>query len=95
MALTMRVKLNPEKPAMVIDADAMDREPAVRRFIGAKALGDKFVSTDEEATVSFRKEHLDAVKEGHLIPCDEATATLCGVPFVAPKSAVKAAKGSE
>jgi hypothetical protein len=50
----------------------------------------EFALTNEPETVSARHEHVQAVRDGHLVPVDAESAALCGVAApsaAAPKKA--------
>jgi len=78
--------------AMVPDYAAL--EAGVLRFIGRRhdaTVGPNgaWVPTGEAVTIPASAEYLQEVKAGALVPADEATARVCGVPFTVAKASAR------
>jgi len=75
-----------EHDAMVANIDALDAKPPMRRFIGRQynaELGEAggWEKKLEPETIPCYNDYIKAIKDGDLIPADEQTAKICGVPW--------------
>lgn len=71
--------VRPNESAMVPNFELVRSN--MRRFIGWRfdASQSGFIRDPEPVQVPYRKEYLDALKAGDLIPADEATARIAGI----------------
>ena len=91
MKKTLAVYASQDKDYLVPNIDALMGSPPVRRFIGWQYnpdLGEAggWERKLEPETVTYYYDYVKAVKEGDLVPADEQTAKICGVPWVQKKA---------
>ncbi len=80
----MKLRVKAAHTAMVPNFEALD--DGVMRFIGRRhdptaGANGGWVPTDDVVEVPHRREYLDELKAGALLPADADTARAAGVPF--------------
>lgn len=86
MKKTLNVYAAPNHDALVPNIDALATNPPQRRFVGWQYNADVgeaggWERKSEPETVTYYNDYIKAVKDGDLIPADEQTAQMCGVPW--------------
>jgi hypothetical protein len=91
MKQVLKVFAAQDHDALITNIDALNSKPIQRRFVGWIYNADVGEAGGwerklEPETIPYHNDYVKAIKAGDLIPADEKTAQLCGIPWTNKKS---------